>query len=108
MNYSTSSEFLECAKCAALEFQLQQVREELSSIQLIIQLLNKERVQGTTVAKPMQTAESRWEMDKDWEVMTQRGAKKRVEGNINPRKMEVLSLTGQAVVPANQIFMFFV
>jgi hypothetical protein len=56
----------------------------------------------------MQTAESRWEMDKDWEVMTQRGAKKRVEGNINPRKMEVLSLTGQAVVTANQIFMFFV
>jgi len=41
LNYSTSGELLECAKCAALEFQLQQVREELSSIHLIIQLLNK-------------------------------------------------------------------
>jgi len=56
LNYSTSSELLECAKCAVLEFQLQQVREELSSVQLIIQLLNKERVQGATVATPIQTA----------------------------------------------------
>jgi len=29
------------------------------------------------VATPIQTAESRWEIDKDWEVMTQRGAKKK-------------------------------
>jgi len=85
-----------------LEFQLQQVCEELSFIQLIIQLLNKERIQGTTVATPIQTAESRWEMDKDWEVMTQRGAKKRAEGNINLKKTEVLSLKGQAVVTANR------
>jgi len=28
------------------------------------------------VATPIQKAELRWEMDKDWEVMTQRGAKK--------------------------------
>jgi len=76
LNYSTSNELLECAKCAVLEFQLQQVRDELSSIQLIIQLLNKERVQGTTVATPIQAAESRWEVDKDWEIMTQRGEKK--------------------------------
>ena len=73
LNYSTSNELLECAKCAALEIQLQQVREELSSVQLIIQLLNKERVQGITVATPIQTAETRWEVDRDWEVMTQRG-----------------------------------
>jgi len=59
-----------------LEIQLQQVREELSSVQLIIQLLNKERVQDMTGATPIQTAESRWEVDKEWEVMTQRGTKK--------------------------------
>jgi len=34
--------------------------------------------------------------------MTQRGAKKRAEGNVNLRKMEVLSLKGQAVVTANR------
>jgi len=58
LNYSTSNELLECAKCTALEIQLQQVREELSSVQLIIQWLNKERVQGTTVATPIQTTET--------------------------------------------------
>ena len=89
LNYSTSNELLECAKCAALEIQLQQVREEFGSVQLIIQWLNKERVQGVTVTTPIQTAETRWEVDKDWEVMTQRGTKKRAEGNINPRKKEV-------------------
>jgi len=76
LNYSTSNELLECAKCAALEIQLQQVREEFSSIQLIIQWLNKECAQGVTVATPIQTAETRCEVDKDWEVMTQRGTKK--------------------------------
>jgi len=49
LNYSTSSEILECAKCAALEFQLQQVREELSSVKLSIQLLNEERIQGGNI-----------------------------------------------------------
>jgi len=34
--------------------------------------------------------------------MTQRGAIKRAEGNINLRKTEVLSLKGQAVVTANR------
>jgi len=29
------------------------------------------------VATPIQTAESRWEMDENWEVMTPRGAKKK-------------------------------
>jgi len=76
LNYSTSNELLECAQCTVLEIQLQQVREEVSSIQLIIQLLNKERVQGTTVTTPIQMVETRWEVDKDWEVMTQRGTKK--------------------------------
>jgi len=102
LNYSTSNELLECAKCAALQFQLQQVREELSSVHLIIQLLNKEHVQGTTVATPIQTTESRWKVDKAWEVMTQRRTKKGAEGNINLRKTEVLSLKGQAVVASNR------
>jgi len=57
--------------CAAFEIQLQQVCEELISVQLIIQLLNKERVQDTTGAKPIKMVESRWEVDKEWKVMTQ-------------------------------------
>ena len=65
------------AKCAKLEIHLQQVCEELSSIQLIIQLLNKECVQGMTATTPIQVTETKWEVDKDWEVMTQTGAKKK-------------------------------
>jgi hypothetical protein len=53
------------------------VREELSSVKLIIQLLNKERVQGTSVSTSIQATETKWEVDKDCEVMTQRGAKKK-------------------------------
>ena len=66
LNYSTSNGFRDCTKCAELEIQLQQVREELSSVQLIIRLLNKERVQGMTDTPPIQATETQWEVDKDW------------------------------------------
>jgi len=39
-------------------------------------LLNKERVQGMTVTTPIQTMETKWEVYKGWEVITQKGAKK--------------------------------
>jgi hypothetical protein len=68
--------FCDCAKCAELEIQLQQVREELSSVKLIIQLLNKERVQGMTVTTPIQMTETKWEVVMGWEVIKQKGAKK--------------------------------
>jgi hypothetical protein len=42
LNYSNLSEVQNCVKCAELEIQLQKVLDELSSIQLIIQMLNKE------------------------------------------------------------------
>ena len=102
LNYSTPNGLRDRAKCAELEIQLQQIREELSSVQLIIQLLDKERVQGMTATTPIQVTETKWEVDKDWEVMTQRGAKKRAEGNINISKKGLLNFTGQAVVTANR------
>jgi hypothetical protein len=98
LNYSMINGFCDCAKCAELEIQLQQVREELSSIKLIIQLLNKVRVQGMTVTTPIQTMETKWEVDKGWEVITPKGAKKRPEGNGNLRKKGLLNFRGQAIV----------
>jgi Zn-finger domain-containing protein len=65
LNYSTSNGLRDCAKCAELEIQLQQVHEELSSVQLIIQLLNKECVQEMTATTPIQATETTWEVDKD-------------------------------------------
>jgi len=41
-------------------------------------------------------------VDKDWEVMTQRGAKKRTGGNINIRKKGLLNFKGQTVETANR------
>jgi hypothetical protein len=86
LNYSTSNELHDCAYCAELEIKLQKVREELSFVQLIIQLLNKECVQGMTATTPIQAMETKCEVDKDWEVMTQRGTKKRAEIYINIKK----------------------
>jgi hypothetical protein len=40
-------------------------------------LLNKERVQGMTITTPIQTTETKLEVDKGWEVITQKGAKKK-------------------------------
>jgi len=64
-------------------------------------LLNKERVQGMTVTTPIQATETKLEVDKDWEVMAQRGAKKQAEGNIKLRKKGLLNFRGQAIVTAN-------
>jgi hypothetical protein len=49
-NYSNLSEVQNCVKCAEREIQLQQVLDESSSAQLIIQMLNKECVEKDTVA----------------------------------------------------------
>jgi len=45
-NDDKSIKLLECRKCAALEQQLHQALNELSSAQLIIELFNKEHSQG--------------------------------------------------------------
>jgi hypothetical protein len=39
-----------CEKCVELQQKLRIVRDELSSVQLIIQMLNKERVQKESIA----------------------------------------------------------
>ena len=54
LNYSNLSEVRDCVKCAELEIQLLQVLDELSFVQLIIQMLNKEHVQEDTIATTIQ------------------------------------------------------
>ena len=55
-----------------------------------------------TVTTPIQTTETKWEVDKGWEVITQKGAKKRPENNGNLRKKGLLNFRGQAIVTANR------
>jgi hypothetical protein len=101
LSYSASNGFRDCVKCEELEIQLQQVHEELSSVQLIIKLLNKERVQGTTVTAPNHETETKREMYGNWEVITQISTKKRSEGNVKLRKKELTNSKEQAVVTTN-------
>jgi len=63
LNYSNLSEVRNCVKCAGLEIQLQKVIDELSSAQLIIQMLNKEHIQEDTVATLIQQMEAEREVD---------------------------------------------
>jgi hypothetical protein len=64
LNCSASNGFRDSAKCAELEVKLQQIHEELSFVQLIIQLQTKERVQGMTAITPVQVTETEWEICK--------------------------------------------
>ena len=41
-SYAELGNFQCCLKCAEMELQLRQVREELSSVQLTVDMLNKE------------------------------------------------------------------
>ena len=57
--FSNLSETQHCVKCAQLEIQLQQVLNELNSVELIIQMLNKEQVQEDAVAISVQQMETK-------------------------------------------------
>jgi hypothetical protein len=54
LNYSNLNATQNCEKCAELEIQLQIVCDELSSVQLIIQMLNKEQVQKNYITTQIQ------------------------------------------------------
>ena len=53
-NYSNLHGVHNCEKCAELELQLHLVRDELSSVQLIIQMLTKEQDHKDTITTQIQ------------------------------------------------------
>lgn len=77
LNNSNLSEVQNCVQCVEREIQLQQVLNELSSVQLIIQTLKKEPVQEDAVEMLIQQMGAEWEVDENWRVMTIRGPKRR-------------------------------
>jgi len=76
-----------CVKCAELEIQLQQIRYELSSVELIMQMLNKEHVQEDIVSTTTQQMKAEQKVDKTWKIMTIKDPKRRTEGNMKLRKI---------------------
>jgi hypothetical protein len=98
-DYSNLSEVRNCVKCAELKIQLQQVRDELSSDQLIIQMLNKEHVrEGTST----QQTEAEREEDKSWKMITIRGPKRGTEGNMKLTEKKLINSKEQAVLTASR------
>ena len=101
LNYSNLSEVQNCVKCAELEIPLQQVLDELSPVQLIIEMLNKEHVKEDTVATSIQQTEAEREVDGSLKVMTIRDPKRRTESKIKLRDSELIHSKEQIVVTAN-------
>jgi hypothetical protein len=82
LNNSNLSEVQNCVQCAELEIQLQQVLNELNSVQLVIQMLKKVPVQEDNVETLIQQMGTEWEVDESWKVMTIRGPKRRTESKM--------------------------
>jgi hypothetical protein len=57
--------------------QLQQVRDELSSVQLIVQMLNKEHVHKDTIATQINHGYVKRQGDENWEMIAKKSTKKR-------------------------------
>ena len=75
-NYSNLHAVHNCEKCAELELQLRLVRDELSSVKLIIQMLTKEQVHKDTITTQIQHVEVKWRGDESWKMITNKGTKK--------------------------------
>jgi hypothetical protein len=101
LNNSNLSEVQNCVKCAELAIKLQQVLNELISVQLIIQMLKKEYVQKDNVATSIQQMEAERGVDESWKVMTIRGPKRRPNSKTKLRENELINSKAQTVVTAN-------
>jgi hypothetical protein len=75
------------AKCAELEVQLQQALDELSSTQLIVQMLRKGYIQDNHNAMLSQRMEANLEVDNGWKEMRLKDPK-RTEGKMQSNYKE--------------------
>jgi hypothetical protein len=88
-------------KCTELEIQRQQVLDELSSVQLIVQMLKREHVEEDSATKPTQQMEAELEVDNSWSETIPQGLKRRTEGSlklINSKEQIVTSNRYEALV----------
>ena len=100
-NYSNLHGVHNCEKCAELELQLHLVRDELSSVQLIIQMLTKEQVHKDTITKQIQHVEVKRQGDESWKMITNKGTKKRSEGTVKLKDNDLLN-TKEVILTANR------
>jgi hypothetical protein len=101
LNYCNLNATQTCEKCAELEIQLQIVHDELSSVQLIIQMLNKERVHQNYITTHIQHVDAERTGDENWKRIKTKYTKRRSEGNMQVKDNELLN-TKEIVPTANR------
>ena len=77
------------------------MRDELSSVQLIIQMLNNEQGQKDAITTQIQHVEVERTGDKNWNMIKIKCAKRRSEGNMKSNNNELLN-TKDVVLTANR------
>jgi hypothetical protein len=87
------SEIQNCVKCMELELQLQQVLDELSSVQLTVQMLRKEHIHEDSDVASIQQMETELEVNDTWKETAIRGPKRKIEG-----KMKLINSKEQIVM----------
>ena len=83
------SEIQNCVKCTELELRLQQVLDELNSVQLIVQMLRKEFIYEDFISASasIQQTGPKLAVNDTWEEMIIRGPKKNIEGKMKHIKL---------------------
>lgn len=77
-NSKKSTKLSECRKCAALEQQIHQALNELSSTQLITELFNKEHTQDSVDTTVSQQVHTDLEEYNKWKLVMPRGPKVKI------------------------------
>jgi glutaredoxin-related protein len=68
-----------CLKCAEMELHLRKVGEELSSVHIIVSMLNEKRTQLTTKTASLDGTQTDQEIHGTWEEMTRKSSMERYE-----------------------------
>ena len=100
LNFSNLHSTQNCEKCAELEFQLQLVHDELRSVQLITQMINKEQVQKDPITMPTKHVEAKQTGNESWNMIYNKCTKRRSEGNMNVKDNQ-LQNNKEAILTAN-------
>ena len=102
LNNASVSEELICTKCAEVEIQLHQVLEELSSAQLIIQMLKKETAPEDATSTSYYTGDRELCTTDDWKVKSTNGNKGRPVSKIKIRNNEMIRSKSEALETKNR------
>ena len=97
LNYSRSVAAQNCEKCAELKLQLQIMRDELSSVHLIIQMLNTDQNRKDPNTTWTPHAQDEKMGNESWNKIKNKGTKRRSEGNMNLQNSQLHNIKEAAL-----------